>query len=447
MLGGAPAGNSFLGGVPEGSATVGRLSLTLADAVQRGLRQNLGAILGAQTVRAAEAGRDLTRGGLLPDLNGFLYGSRQEIDLEAYGFPVAPGESPVVGPFNVTDARIYVAQPILDLAALERARAGALGLEAAKHGYRDAREMVVLTCASLYLDAALGASRIEAARAQDAVAVALLERAERLKEAGVVAGIEVLRARVQRAAQRQRVIFYENEFAKQKLALARAIGLPLVQDFDLADKLAYVSAPLLSPGAAIDEALRSRPDLRRAEAALGAAETNRRADRFDGLPSIRFNADVGWIGPTGPRLERTFAVGVGIRVPLFEGGRIRANVRLDDAALAQIRARRDDLRARIEYDVRAALLDVDAAGERVKVAREALDLADEQIRQVQDRFASGVVGNLEVVQAQDALATASDNYLSALYAHNVARLALSRAVGAAERSLPTLLDGGGGGTQ
>ncbi len=439
--------NPFLGGVPDGAPTRGRLSLTLADAVQRGLKRNLGAILGAQSVRAAEAGRDLARSGLLPTVHGSLSGARQEIDLEAYGFPVAPGESPVVGPFNVADARLHVTQPILDLSALERARAGASGLEAAKLGYRDTREMVVLTCASLYLEAALGASRIEAARAQEAVAAALLDRAERLKELGVVAGIEVLRARVQRQTQRQRVIFYENEFARRKLALARAIGLPLEQEFDLAEKLVYAPTPLPSADAAIDEALRSRSDLGRAEAAQRAAEATRRADRYDGLPSIRFDADVGWIGPSAPRLERTFTLGAAVKIPLFEGGRIRARVLLDDAALAQARARRDDLRGRIEYDVRAALLDADAAGERVKVAREALDLADEQLRQSRDRFSSGVVGNLEVVQAQDALATASDSYLSALYAHNVARLALSRAVGAAERSLPTLLGGGGGDTR
>jgi outer membrane protein TolC len=279
------------------------------------------------------------------------------------------------------------------------------------------------------------------------VAVALLDRAQRLRESGVVAGIEVLRARVQREAQRQRVIFYENEFAKQKLALARAIGMSLRQEFDLADMLAYTPGPVPSADAAVEEALRSRPDLMQAEAALRAAEEIRRAGHDDGLPSIRFDADYGWIGPTADRLERTFSVAAGMRIPLFEGGRIKANALQDDASLQQARARRDDFRARIEYDVRTALLDVEAAGERAKVAREALDLADEQLRQSQDRFASGVAGNLEVVQAQDALATASENYLTALYAHNLARLTLSRAVGGAERSLPTLLGGGGGDTR
>jgi outer membrane protein TolC len=443
----AAAGNPLLGGVPDGEPTAGTLSLRLVDAVQRGLAHNLGAVLAAESLRAAEAGRDLARGSLLPTLDGSAYVARQEINLEAYGFPVAPGTSPVVGPFNVGDVRVRLSQPILDLAALDRARAGGQGLEAAKQGYRDVREMVVMTCASLYLEAALGASRIEAARTQEAVAAALLDRAQRLKDSGVVAGIEVLRARVQREAQRQRVIFYENEFAKQKLALARAVGLPLRQEFDLADELADSAGPVPSVEAAVEEALRSRPDLMQAESAYRAAEETRRAGHDEGLPSIRFDADLGWIGPTTDRLERTFSVGASVRIPLFEGGRIRANSRLDEAALQQVRARRDDLRAKIEYDVRTALLDVEAAGERAKVAREALDLADEQLRQSQDRFASGVAGNLEVVQAQDAVATASENHLSALYAHNLARLALSRAAGGAERSLPTLLGGGGGDKQ
>ena len=440
----ASSGNPFLGGVPDGVISEETLSLTLADAVQRGLEHNLGAILGAQLVRAAEAGRDLARSGLLPTVTGTLSAARQEIDLEAFGFSVPEGQSPVTPPFNVADARIHLVQPLFDLAALERARAGTERLEAARLGYRDVREVVVLTCASLYLQAALGSSRIDSVRAQEGVAVALLERAQRLKASGVAAGIEVLRAQVQREAQRQRVIFCENEFARQKLALARAIGLPLGQKFDLAEKLASAPALPVSSGAAIDEALSSRADLKQADAALRAAEAARRADRYQSLPSIRFNADAGWIGPNLPRVERTFAVGVAVKIPLFEGGRVGATVLQDDAVLRQIRARRDDLRARIEYAVRAALLDLDAAGERVKVARGALDLADEQLRQSQDRFSAGVAGNLEVVQAQDALAAASDSYLSALYAHNMARLSLSRAVGSAERSFTALLGGDGG---
>ncbi len=440
-------GNPFLGGVPDGAPTAETLSLTLADAVSRGLERNLGAILSSQSVQSAGANQKLARSGLLPTVNASASGVRQEINFEAFGIPLQPGQDPVTPPFNVLDGRVYATMPLLDLAALERSRAGGQGLEVARLGYRDARELVVLTCASLYLQAALGASRIEAARAQEAVSVALLERARRLKESGVVPGIEVLRAQVQREAQRQRLIYYENEFAKQKLALARAIGVPLGQKFELAEKLSHREAAPPTAESAIAEALASRADLLQAEAALASAEATRKADRYDAYPTILFKGDYGWIGLSNPSLERTFSLGVGARIPIFEGGRIRARVRQDDAALAQLRARRDDLGTRVEYEVRAALLDLDAAGERVTVARGALELAEEQLRQSQDRFAAGVAGNLEVVQAQDAEAAASDNYLSALYAHNIAKVALARATGSAERTLPALLGGDGGTTR
>ena len=438
------AGNPFLGGVAAGSPTPGTLSLTLEDAVARGLAHNLGALLAGQTLKSAEASRDNALSGLLPHLSAGLSATRQQINLEAYGFTVAPGDSPVVGPFNVVDARVYLSQALLDPGAADRWRAGKQGLEAARAGAQDAREAVVLACAGLYLRAALGASRIEAARAQASVAETLHQRAVRLKESGTVAGIEVLRARVQMQAVRQRVIFEQNEFAKEKLALARAIGLPLGQSFELAQSLVYRPGSPADLQSSLEEALRARSDLKQADSAVAAAEATRKSDRSEALPVLRFNADYGWIGADPQSAERTYSLGAGLRIPIFEGGRIDARTRQADAALEQVRARRDDLRGRIEFEVRAALLDLQAADERVQVAREARDLADEQLIQSQDRFAAGVAGNLEVVQAQDAVTTASDNYLSALYAHNTARLALARAIGGAERSLGTLLGDGKG---
>jgi outer membrane protein TolC len=421
-------------------ASDGVFRLTLKDAIDRGLEHNLAAIVSRQSVREAEADRDLARGALLPSLSAGFTGSRQEIDLEAYGFPVSPGESPVVGPFNVLDARLYLAQPLLDLAAMARARAKSESLDAARLGAVDARELVVLTCAGLYMQAAIGASRIEAVRAQEAVAQALYERAQRLKDSGVVAGIEVLRAKVQLEAQRQREIVSENDFEKEKLALAHAIGWPMSEPFELADALPDRAVPAMGVEEAMAHAV-ERPDLMQAEAAVRAGEATVRASHDERWPTLRFSGDYGVIGPTTPRLESTFSVGVGLRLPLFEGGRIHAREAQDAAKLERLRAERDDLRARIELDVRSALLDLSSSGERLTAARDALDLAEEQLRQSEDRFGAGVAGNLEVVQAQDAVATASDNYLSAIFAHSLARFALARAVGGAERAIPTFLSG------
>ena len=420
------------------------LRLTLADAVRRGLDANVAAIASREAVRRAEGGQDLARSRQLPSLSAGLSASRQVIDLEAYGFPPPPGGSPLVGPFNVIDGRVFLSQSLLDIQANDLRHAAGHGLDAARSGATATRESVVVTCAGLYLRAAADERRIEAVREQVAAADTLYQHAVRLKDAGVVAGIEVLRAKVQLESQRQRLIVAQNDGAKDKLALARAIGLPLDAPYELADALIYKPAGDVALDAALGEAREARPDLKEAASELSAAEATRASDKHQRLPTLQLNADIGRIGSDAPSMETTYSAGVGLRFPLFEGGRINAHLLQDDAEVSRLKATLSDLEAGVALDVRAALLDLTSADERVKVADAALDLAREQVRQSQDRFDAGVAGNLEVVQAQDALAKASDDELAALLAHNVARLTLARARGAAEREIPTFLSGEGG---
>ena len=417
---------------------VDTLSLTLEDAVRRGLANNLAAVSSREAVRRAEGAHALARSSQMPSLSAGVSGSRQVIDLEAYGFEPPPS-GPLVGPFNVFDARIYLSQSLLDLQANGLRQAAAFGVEAARSGAAATREAVVTSCAGLYLRAAADAKRIEAVREQVGVAESLQERATRLKDSGVVPGIEVVRAKVQLESQRQRLIVAENDLARDKLALARAIGLPLEQSIELAQGLVYKPVQALAVDAALRDAYDARPDLKQAASDLAAAEATRAADRNERVPALRLNADFGKIGSSSSSLETTYFVGLGLRFPLFEGGRIGALVKQDDAELTRRQAVLADLKAGVELDVRSAILDLTSAGERVGVADGALELAREQLGESQDRFVAGVSGNLEVVQAQDALAKASDDYLAALYAHNLARLALARACGAAERALSTFL--------
>jgi outer membrane protein TolC len=422
------------------------LRLTLEDAVVRGLDANLAAITSREAVRRAEGAKDVARSRQLPTISAGVSGTRQVIDLEAYGFPPPAGGSPLVGPFNVFDARLYLSQSLLDLQANDLRHAAGLSSSAARSGAAATRETVVLVCAGAYLRAAADERRIEAVREQVAAAESLYEHAVRLKESGVVAGIEVLRARVQLEAQRQRLIVAENEDAKDKLSLARAIGLPLEQPFTLADSLVYKPAGEVDLEGVLREAYDARADLKQAESDLAAAEATRAADRHQRVPTLQVNEDLGVIGSNTPSLEKTYMVGMGLRFPLFEGGRIDARVLQDDAEVTRLQAALTDLKAGVALDVRAALLDLTSADERVKVAQGALDLAREQLRQSRDRFDAGVAGNLEVVQAQDALARASDDYLAALHAHALARLTLAHARGAAEREIPMFLEGEGGPT-
>jgi outer membrane protein TolC len=436
-----PTANPFMGSVPSGRSTPETLQLTLADALSRGLTQNLAAILGRQGVTAAGGARLAALSALLPTVTGRVSETREVVNLEAYGFPLPAGMNPIVGPFNVFDARLSVTQSIFDLSAIGAARAGAQAASAAEASYADVRDAVVVVCANLYLRAVIDHGVVDAVRAQLRTAEVLHTRAVDMKAAGVVPGIDVLRAEVQLQTQRQRMIVAENELAKQKLALARAIGLPLEQQFELADPAPYAALAEKPLGDLLAEAYDQRSDLKSATALLKAAEASRQATLGEALPSIRFNADYGDIGTNLSTSKATYSVGVQLRVPLFQGGRVRARLQQVDAGLAAERAKLQDLRGQIEYEVRTAYLDLAAADERVKVSRRGVELSEQQLTQAQDRFSAGVANNLEVVQAQEAVAGATDSYLSSLYAHNLAKLSLARALGVAEEAAGQYLGG------
>ncbi len=436
--------NPILGSVISGQVTPGVLPLSLTDAIRRALEHNLGAILSQQGIQSAAGNRWTALSRLLPSVGARIGENRQTVNLEAFGFPpsaLPPGLPPVVGPFNVFDARVAVSQSVFDYSAIQGHRAGRLGEDASRFSYQDVRDTVVFAVANLYLQAITGAARIDAAEAQVKTSQALYNRAVDMKQAGVVPGIEVLRAQVQLQAQQQRLIFFQNEFAKQKLALARAIGLPLAQQFDLADRVPYASLNLESLDVSLKQAYDSRSDLKSARAGVQAAEASRQAAIGLALPSVGVNADIGEIGLAASTAKKTYTLAGLVRIPVFQAGLVRGRLLQADAALQQQRAQYEDLRGRIDYEVRAAFLDVRAADQQVQVARGTVDLANQQLAQAQDRFSAGVTSNIEVVQAQEAVATASENYLSSLYAHNLAKLSLARALGVAEKSASQYLGG------
>jgi len=429
----------FAGGVPTGQAGADEISLSLDEAIRRGLQYNLGSILSGTAVGAADAERRQERADLLPHVRGGISEYRQKINLAAFGFHV-PGMSDLVGPFNVFDARLYIEQSILDLEAIHRAHAASQSLVAAREEDRSARDLVVLTCGQLYLQAVAGEGRIAAARAQLETAEALLSVARDRRESGLGAGIEVLRAQVERDSQRQRVIRTEQDAAKEKLALARAVGLPLGQRFRLADEMPRGPALPLTVDQAIERAWSDRPDLKAAEARVAAAEERAKAARGERLPRVVASGDYGAIGNDVPGALATFRVGAAVQVPVFEGGRLGAKVAEAEAKLRAETARRDDLKARVYYELQGIFLDLRASEDRLRVAEEALDLARRQLVQSKDRFGAGVTDNVEVVQAQEALARAEEDHISSLYAQNVARLSLAAALGGAEEDYAQLLE-------
>jgi outer membrane protein TolC len=440
----AQFGNSqspLLGGIPTGKATGGVIPLSLSEAMKRGLSYNLGAVLSAEQIRATSGARLVALSRLLPQLNAGASEVQQQVNLAAFGFQGFPGMKTIVGPFNVFNVRAYVTQTVLDLSALNRYRAENENLKAAQLSNTNVREVVVYVIANLYLQAVASNSRIEATRAQVKTAQALYDLAVDQKSAGVVPGIEVLRAQVELQAQQQRLIVAEDQYAKDKLALAQAIGLPLGQDFTLTDGMSYSPIPAMSLDEAVGRAYKNRTDLQSAEAGIRAAELDRKSAKAQRYPGIDFSADYGTIGQRPWENHGTFTVATTVRVPIFQGGRVKGTIFETEAALRQRQAELENLRARIYHDVQISFLDLKAASDRVQVAQSAIKLADEQVQQSHDRFRAGVTNNVEVVQAQEALATASENYIASLQAHSAAKLALARAIGVSDTAYEQFLRG------
>ena len=434
VAGQAQVAAPVLRSVPVGERSATPMQLTLADALTRGLEANLAVRFAGDDAEAARAARWRALAGVLPSVAASLSEARERINLEAFGLSM-PGVEKMVGPFHVFDARVTVSQPLFDLAGIQRARAGAEGVKAAGFGTLNARDLVVQACVTLYAQVVAARSRIDAVRAQFETADALAEQAAHLNAAGVVPGIDLLRAQVQAEAARQRLIVATNDHERRKLDLARAIGLPLGQAFELADDLSFGAVGAMSEEEALASATAARPDLEGALARVRAAELELQAARAEHLPAVDLRGAYGPQGATASGAIPVSSISAAVRVPVFDGGRTRARVIEAESALQRQRSVAEDLRAQVDYDVRTALLDVRAAEERVRVAQHTADLADRQLAQARDRFSAGVANNVEVVQAQEAVAAASDTYIASLFAHNAAKAALARAVGAGDTGL------------
>jgi outer membrane protein TolC len=438
----APPG-SFLGGVPTGevSATVQKISVVAA--ISRALEHNLGVLTAEQSLSRAAGTRWRMLSELLPNVSGRVGETRQTINLAAFGFSGGP-DSPFpsfVGPFNVFEARLFLSQSVFDLSAINNARAEAHNLEASRLMFRSARDYVIHVAGVLFVQALAASARADAARAQQETARALHQQALDLKQSGIIAGIDVLRAEVQLGAQTQRTTNAVNEFEKSKLSLARAIGLPLGQQFELDTVLPDLPVSDISIDAAVSLAYTNRPDYKAALERVSAAEATRRAIIGEALPSVRVDANYGDIGFTPSDSRATFAVTGAVNVPIFNGGRTRGRLLEADADLRSRRSEADDLKASIYYEVRTAFLDLDATATQLALSGKTRDLANQQLTQARDRFAAGVTNNIEIVQAQDAVAAATEQFIAAQYGYDLAKGALVRGTGTSEDLLRQLLGG------
>ncbi|MGA8103631.1 MAG: TolC family protein [Candidatus Acidiferrales bacterium] len=421
----------------------GVMPLSLQDAIDRGLKQNLGLLLSNTEVRSARGQRWEQLSALLPHVTAAPYVADAEINLAELGFSSIGGIKipPSIGPFSYFDARVGVTQSLFDWKAVNAARAASQSQKSAEYSSRDARDLVVLAVGYTYLQAVADEARIETAEAQVKTAEALHDQAADQLNAGTSPEIDELRANVELQTRQQQLIQEKNDFAIQKLTVARVIGLAPGQEFELTDKSPYQPFEGIAVDAAVKRAYASRADYQAVLSDVRAAEFLRKAAVAGYLPSLSFGADYGTGGSHPSTATQVFDVRGTLTIPIFQGGSVHGDVLQADARLEQSRERLENLRAQIDSDVRAALLNLESFAERVKVARSNIDLAEKTLAQSRDRFSAGVTDTVEVVQSQEAVASAHEQYISSLYNYNFARISLARALGVAEAGVKEYFKG------
>ncbi len=446
------AQSPFQGSAPEGNATSEVLQIDFKDAIDRALRANLGLLLATDQTEAARGQRWRELSELLPNIGGRVQENVQTESLAALGFNkigpllAAPGSSPkalpaVIPAFNYFDVRVALSQELFNFRSLENERASLENLKVAQFSYKNARELVVLAVGNSYLQAIAAAARVDTADAQVRAAQALFNKASDQQKAGLTPAIDALRSQVELQTRQQQLIVARAELAKLTLSVARVIGLPPGQQFVLTEKAPYQSLTPQPLETYLQKAYASRSDYQAAVAQVRGAELSRRAASAGRYPTLDLNANAGEIGVAPGQLSGTWQVNGGINIPIFAGNRVHADVLQADSQLKQARSQLGDLRGRIDYEVRAALLDLNSAAEEVEVAKSSVDLAEQTLAQSQDRFAAGVADNLEVVQAQEAVAAAHESYIQSLYAHNLSKVELAYAIGDAEQGVRRYLKG------
>jgi len=412
------------------------LPLAFKDALNRALRNNLGILLSSDSTLAARAERWSELSALLPHLNATASQSVAQIDLAALGFRFSiPGIPNVIGPVGIFQSALNVSQSVFDYSAIERLRGAKEEEKSAQYSLKNARELVVLATGNAYLLTLSGQARVDTAQADVETAQALFDKAADQQKAGVSPAIDVLRARVELQTRQQQLIVARNDYAKQKLQLARVIGLPSGQEFSLTTAAPYEPQAELEVEEYLRRAYLARADYLAAVEHMRAAEAERRAATAEHYPTLDIAGDYGAAGVNVGISHGVFQIGATLTIPISAGGKTHAEVLEAEATLRQSRQQLENLQGQIDYEVRTALLDMTAAADQVEVARSSVELARQTLIQARDRFAAGVTDNLEVVQAQETLASANESYITGLYAHNIARLELARAIGFAEEGV------------
>ena len=417
------------------------IPLTLKQAVDMALAPdgNVRLRLADDAVQAAESRAKQARSALLPNFDATVVQQNQTRNLAAFGIgfsvPALGLRFPdVVGPFNVFDARASGSQTLLDLSAIRRFGAARSGVEAAESEERSAEDLVTAEVTRYYLAAWQARSRVETVRASVDLSAALLDLAQNQKQAGTGTGIEVTRARVQLANERQRLLVAENQYRAAELRLLKSIGLKLTDAVQITEQFSYEPVKV-DVNQAVAEALETRADLKAQRQREQTAGLNHSAVKWERLPSVVAFGDYGTIGLSADAALPTRSYGVMVRLPLFDGGRRDARRAEARIQLNQEMTKTADLEAQIEMEVRIAFDTLRSSEEQIRVAAEGVELAQGELAQARRRYQAGVTTSLEVTDAQTRLERAQDNQIAAMFNFQVAKTDLALAMGSAREKV------------
>ena len=416
--------------------------LSLQEALERGLAFNLGAVGVAQSVRQTSAQVKIARAALLPNINGGLSETVEQNDLAALGLRISVPLfriPTIVGPFNYFALQATLSQTLANLTQFNNYRSAEATARASQYSLQDARDLVTLAVGGAYLQVLAAQARVDAAQAQLDTANAVFHQSSEQHREGVLAQLNVDQNQVHTLTQQQQIITLRNDLAKQKINLARLTGLPPNPGYELTDSFPFAPAPVQSVDAAVAQAEQQRADLKAAQSQVEAAAKALAAARAERLPSLAVSGDYEVIGTNPAQSHGAFTVVGTLSIPVWQGGRTAGDIAQAQAVLAQRQAELDDTRGQIEAEVRQSYLDLEAAAGQVEVARKNLQVAQETLEMTRARMEAGVINTVEVVQAQQTVSSAQLDLIDSVFAHNLAKLSLARALGHASEQLPALL--------
>jgi len=409
------------------------LTLTLDKAVSLALKQNPTAQIAVLQAAEAVQNKNIARAGLLPQADLQTYDAVRRTNIEAQLGISIPGFPQHVGPINVFNAGPTFGGPIFDLTLWNRYRSARDSANASKATSLSTREQVVLLVVSQYIGSLRAMATVEASRSRVELAQALYDQAADLQKEGVGTGIDTLRANVELQNEKQALLVAETDRDSSLYALSRLLNLDPRQEIALSDSLGFFDTPQPDVNTSIDEALAVRQEWKALDSQVKAAEHDRQASQDLRLPTLRIDGNWAYQGTRLNNGIPVYGYQATLDVPLFTGGRTHAEIVKSDLQLRVLHEQEADLRNQISLDVKTALLNLKSARNQVAVTTLGVQLAKEEVDQARDRFRAGVANNIEVIQAQDALARANDNQIAALYRFNQARADYAKSIGQMEK--------------